>query len=289
MQEIINNTREPNNLQIELVQGCNKKCEFCGIYSIKDIEKKYMTIEIAEKIVEQIALWIPKKRIEFAMHGEPLLNYNILKIINIFRKKLPECQLMLTTNGIILDNRIDRIKKLFDAGLNILAIDCYNNNYLERKKFLEKNISNDIDIFDYKDYNIYYYHDIKTKCIVLYENIVYIKDRRKKIYNHAGNCNPYYAEKYNYKIIKEPFKKKCTKPFREIIIKYNGNVVICCMDWKQENIIENIRDYKLKDIWYGEKLTNIRKKLFNRDRNIEPCKRCDFDGGFYQGFLLEPK
>ena len=73
----------PNSIQIELTEGCNLACSFCGIQSIRENEAdgpqnihgkasapyRYLTIERARSICDRIkeAGWNP--RLEFAMHG----------------------------------------------------------------------------------------------------------------------------------------------------------------------------------------------------------------------------
>jgi len=60
-------------------------------------------------------------------------------------------------------------------------------------------------------------------------------------------------------------------------ILYNGDVVLCCMDWKREVILGNIREESLYNIWNSE-IYCITRKM--RDGKIEShsnfiCKRCD--------------
>lgn len=45
-----------NNFQIELVEGCTRVCDFCGINQILDRGKKsnFMDLEVAEEIADQI-------------------------------------------------------------------------------------------------------------------------------------------------------------------------------------------------------------------------------------------
>jgi len=284
-----NNTNEPYCFQIELTKGCNRNCEFCGIYSLKNKEKVFMNIELAWLIVKNLSCWITKKRIEFAMHGEPLLNKDVCKIIKIFRGELLNSQLMLTTNGDVLINETKlKLNKLFESGLNVLAIDCYGN-YEKRRKLFNENKPNNIKFFDSNEFNIYYYHSIKTKCIVVFDSLPKLtKDMKKKIINCAGNSNEFFSNKYGYKIIEKPLEKKCSKPFREMVIKSNGNITFCCNDWKEELVLGNIKENLLENIWYSKKFIELRQRVFNKDRNFVPCNKCDYNGGFRIGLLKNP-
>src|SRR5450631_2938097 len=91
----------PFAAQIELSEGCQLYCDFCGLQGIRTIKEKnfkFMSASTAESIASQIELagWNP--RIEFAMHGEPTMNPEYILIVNIFRQYLPKHHIMMTSN-----------------------------------------------------------------------------------------------------------------------------------------------------------------------------------------------
>lgn len=287
---------DPYNTQIELVEGCNLFCKFCGIYGIWDKkenrELKMMDIKLAESISKNLSQWWKKgKRIEFAMHGEPTLHPNILDIIKIFRNDNKNAQLQLTTNGTKLTPVL--VQKLFKNGLNLLLIDTYRTSTERKIETILQNIN--IPYFNYyeKDCpNPYYYNGNKQKCIILFGDLA--KNNRKKmqrtICNHAGNSNEKYLTKYGAKKITSPLRKKCTKPFRELIIHWDGTVPLCCMDWKHELIIGKFPiDGNLKKIWHSEIFNIFRNLLYNKQRWFRPCYKCDFTGGPRIGLLKKPE
>ena len=103
----------PNALQIELTEGCNLACSFCGIQSIRtngasgpenihgkaSSPYKFLSVKTMQTITDQLkkAQWSP--RIEFAMHGEPTMHPFYHEVIAHFRKELPRASLMMTSNG----------------------------------------------------------------------------------------------------------------------------------------------------------------------------------------------
>ena len=111
----------PYSVQVEPVEGCPLRCDFCGINGIRDATHKYnyMTIKTAEHIASEIARLSWTCRVEFAMHGEPTMHKQLSKIITIFRKHLPKNYFLLTTNGIGLLSKIkQQITELMDAGVD---------------------------------------------------------------------------------------------------------------------------------------------------------------------------
>jgi radical SAM protein with 4Fe4S-binding SPASM domain len=106
--------------------------------------------------------------------------------------------------------------------------------------------------------------------------------RSRVIYNHAGNANPKIAPPVDV-----PLKKTCTMPFREIAIRWDGTIALCCHDWKSEFKISNIKDQHLKDIWNHVRFEAARTFLQNKQRVFNPCSRCDVDSGARAGLLPE--
>ena len=84
----------PFAIQIELTEGCNLFCKFCGIRGIRNKPHRYkfMSLEYSKNIAKQIRKANWQSRIEFAMHGEPTMNPRLLEIIKVHSKKLKkEC------------------------------------------------------------------------------------------------------------------------------------------------------------------------------------------------------
>ena len=119
----------PNNIQVGLVQGCNRKCKFCGIHSIGTKPIHRMSLLMVQQIARSLRDWegFDKKRVEFALHGEPTLHHNVEHVMSVFREHLPKAQLQLTTNGLkLLDKGAEYVEALFTVGLNVLIVDTYS-------------------------------------------------------------------------------------------------------------------------------------------------------------------
>lgn len=268
----------------------------CGIWSIwkeqKDRIHKFMTVDIAEKIAKELNEWLKLCRVEFALQGEPLLNPHMSEIIKTFRKNFPKSQLLITTNGDMLkkNNTInkEKITELFQSGLNYLLIDIYDNNYIWWKTELEKSVS--LPIFEfYKGFNVYTYRGFKNSAIVLMENIIERKNENKRriLNNQAGNIDSEKIKALNLpdEFFDVPIKYRCSNVFHELCIKYDGSVVSCCMNWKRELIMGKFPEESLKNIWNSFKFNCLRQLLFNKERVIPPCNRCNYKG--YKTGLLK--
>ncbi len=244
-----------------------------------------MSIETARAIAKDLSSWLPKIRIEFALQGEPLLNINATRIFEIFREEFPKCQIMVTTNTDPLrkgtDFNQDKISKLFLSGVNILVADYYGEkddmSYDDFVSGFKKN-KLDIPVYDiYKDKpTIWGYVGANIGYIVTINNTI---DRgfTRNLNNQAGNTSPDLIKLNNYSIEKLPLMKRCHLPFREMAIRQNGVVPLCCMDWQKETLMGKFPEESLKDIWEGNIFKMTRSLLFNKRRDLlNPCDRCNY-------------
>jgi MoaA/NifB/PqqE/SkfB family radical SAM enzyme len=282
----------PWSVQIELVEGCTRFCTFCGINGIRNGpgEFKMMRKSTARAIADGIVDLCPQARIEFAMHGEPMAHNEYARMVSIFRDKLPKAQMQITTNGVKLQkaSASERIKELFDSGIDFIVVDTYMP---EREK-LRLNLFSagwtlGIAVVDlHKDLapqGISPWHNHHRK---LCDTVVLVDDlsltdgklKSRKIYNHAGNSGMKPA-------LLAPLNKTCTIPFRELSVCWNGDVCVCCMDFGHELVVGNARDDALRDIWFGKKFNAVRSFLRHKRRLFSPCCRCDAGSGTRPGLL----
>lgn len=293
----------PWSIQPELSEGCSMKygkgngglCHFCGLNAIRTGpgQYKFMSIEIATKLADDMAAFCPKARIEFAMRGEPLMNPNHLEIFRIFRERLPKTSMMLTTNGDPIratpnkPNRLqEKVEKIFEAGVNLIVLDTYypkeRRDDLREQAFALKGITVE-DFYDdwlpkgKKPWSNF--GNKIQKTIVLMDDLAARngEDSSRIIKTHAGS-NPTLE-------IQEPLKLSCARPFREMTIAANGEITLCCDDWMHQYVVANIMDMSLEEIWKSPRFEAARARLYHKDRNFGPCAKCDVTGANRFGLL----
>lgn len=279
---------QPWCVQVELTEGCNRICSFCGINGIREKAGnfKYMTLETAELLIAQMVEYTPNARIEFAMHGEPLQNPDHLWILSMFRAALPKAQMMVTTNGRVLQKKMqERLSKLFATGINFVMLDTY---YPERDDIrAEAATLTDFAVQDYYDdlepkgWSPYANHKGQVWGLVVLMDDIGARDGEapsRKLHNHAGSVP-------DMPIPAQPLKKTCTKPFREISVTWNGEVRLCCEDWIGRYVAGNVHDIHMRDIWLGPAMESARAKLQNKERDFGACRACDAGSGMRVGLL----
>tara|TARA_R110002020_G_scaffold419970_2_gene629090 strand:+ start:2268 stop:3272 length:1005 start_codon:yes stop_codon:yes gene_type:complete len=280
----------PYCIQVELTEGCNLACAFCGIASIRDNGAngpenirgkasrpyKYLSLAGASSLAIQIKhaqeehKWNP--RIEMAMHGEPTMNPEFFEIVALLRKTLPKTHLQMTSNGAGLlinpGSLSENINRLMEAGLNVLLLDNYEGIKICDK--VRAGYEGPWPIFEYPsdkkanphrrrkptDHDVVVVQDISTAS----------KGNHSTLNNHAGSSFP----KNN-----RAEGKRCAKVFRELSVRWDGNVAICCNDWPGFYQCGNIYQSSLEDLWQNEAFRAARRKLYHGERDFGPCNGCD--------------
>ena len=213
---------------------------------------KFLTVETALQIAEAILPW--NSRLEFAMHGEPTMNPDLEEILKIFGGR----QIMMTSNGGgLLEKGVDRV---LDAGVNVLALDDYGYaNIVERVM----KIPSKYPIHQYPEelkWNPHKRHK-GHRTIVLQD----ISEATHGTHSTLNNgCGASFPKSYGY-------SKRCAKPFREMAVRYNGQVSICCNDWRGEYPICHVSEGP----WNHPRMRSARRMLYHERRDFGACDGCD--------------
>ena len=269
---------------MELTEGCNLACSFCGIQQIRDNgadgpswthgknskEYKFMTKETLYSIINTVknSNWNP--RFEFAMHGEPTMQPEYKEFIHIVRTSLPKASIMMTSNGGgLLGDVNTKVNELMEAGLNILFLDNYERIRIVDK--IKEKYNGPYQVIEYPQNPEGNPHKRKKpheKIIVVGADLtIATSGTHAQVSNHAGSAFPLNHNQQG---------KRCAKPFRELSVRWDGNVAVCCNDWTGIYKCGNVNDYaKIDDLWNNDAFYSARVKLYHGQRDFGPCNGCD--------------
>jgi radical SAM protein with 4Fe4S-binding SPASM domain len=60
-------------------------------------------------------------------------------------------------------------------------------------------------------------------------------------------------------------------------IGYNGDVLLCCMDWRRRVVLGNVRKQSLREIWLGDRYQHYRQlHEEGRVNELELCSTCSY-------------
>jgi radical SAM protein with 4Fe4S-binding SPASM domain len=277
-------TQEPPYcIQIELTEGCNLRCNFCGLQAIRSVAEKgknykFMTEETLRNTLRtaMAAKWNP--RIEFAMHGEPSMHPDYVGMVKVAREEAPRLQIMMTSNGggmLRKPGAVQNIRALFDAGLNVLALDDYIGIGFVPKIRDQVHAAldqfQDVEIYEYPEQpegNPHRRHSPRYRMLSFVQDITIAhKGTHAVINNHAGCGAP---------PLPTPMKQRCAKPFREFGVRWDGEISGCCVDWRNTYRCGNVNDTSIEKIWNGPAMGALREVLYRADRGaVDMCSGCD--------------
>lgn len=287
------------SIHIEITSICNERCIHC--YIPHHLKNHHMNIDLFNKIVDE------SKEMNLLnltlTGGEPMLHPKFIEMIK--RCKAQNISINVLSNLTVLSEEIvnelkgyplasiqaslysidpsihdaitkmkgscnltkEAIKKLVDNNVNIQIscpilknnMNCYSD-VIEWAKTLNLNVSSDYELIG--KYNS---DTSNLDCRLTYDEIYRILQKDK--YFNIGN------------LIKEVDEKKsltvedniCSVCRYSLCISENGNVYPCA-GW-QSNVLGNICNYKLKQIWNeSEKVKNLRSIKI---KDINKCANCD--------------
>src|ERR1035441_102551 len=123
----------PFTVQIELTEGCNLMCGFCGINGIRGKAGQYKFADLTTimQTARQMADASWTSMLLLAMHGEPSLHPHLADCIKLLRYHLPKNDITLVSNGSGFrrpGKEVESVKAVFKAGLTKLALDDYEHS-----------------------------------------------------------------------------------------------------------------------------------------------------------------
>ncbi len=267
---------------------CNLRCSFCPqSLETTELKKDLMSLELFKKLIDDLSDFPDKvKLLRVCGNGEPLMNKDIVKMLQYAKEKKAAERIELISNGTLLTADLIRNLPRF-ADRIIISIEGLCSEDYRRITNRNINFQNLLDKI-----NDLYTH--RGECIIhikIHNEAVPSESKKRTFLNMFSDiCNEIYIEKlvpmwpefdiaysankfrYGGKVTK---RQVCAQIFKGMQVQADGEVVPCCVDWKRVNVIGDITKNSLFEIWNGERLKRLRigHLLGNKDK-IEPCKDC---------------
>jgi len=274
--------RFPVHIDVEINSNCNYRCIFCphGTGEMRN-DMPMMSEQTAKRILDELA---DNKvySIKLNWRGEPALHPKLAEITAYAKKKgIKEVQ--INTNGFLFDEKkirdlilagIDRVIFSLDATTpevyskiriggdynrvveNIKTFDRIRKELKRKKPFLRvQMVRTQLNKHQVDDYQ------------KMWKNIV-DDIRITDVTNRGQGDSLMVGDQVSVGRV------CCPQPWQRMIISCEGNVLMCCSDWFEKYPLGNIKENSLKEIWNGERLKLVRKKLKRLEYDFQPCKSC---------------
>lgn len=233
------------SVDIETITACNRRCWYCpnSRFDRGLIEnKRLMDSKLFCKIIDELYEINFRGRITPNFYGEPLLDERLSELMAYARQRLPSAYIVVFTNGDFLN--LDLYKRLVSSGVNKFVISQHG---LAMPAGIREVMG---------------YREDREKQPV---EIRYIIMKNKScLLNRGGLVNSESIIKIRY----------CYKGTENLVIDYDGNIILCCNDYFSSVKFGNVQNEKISEIWNKSAYKKIRKELEKGIFRLDICERC---------------
>lgn len=230
----------PTAILIETNTLCTRSCHYCPRPTKKKITLKTETFH---SIIDQIKEWGFRGRISPHSYNEPLTDSRIFDLISYTHKKLPQSKIILFTNGDLLTAK--KVNRLIDVGVSEIRVSLHEPISAKSKNRLIE-LGKQYDLIKLKD---------MTDA-----------NRELPLINRGGLLS---------------FKRIEHLPFCSLInmmvIRADGNIVLCCNDVNEHHILGNVEEEDLESVWNKPKFRELRHDIRRGRYALPICKRCGYE------------
>ena len=234
-------------IEIEINHSCNLACSYCPNALHKRKETGEMSTELFTRLMKQLKDKDYQGLVSFHFYNEPLLCSKLDLFIEILKKHFPKARLQIYSNGQFLSYK--RTMELIDLGVDYFCITKHEQmkaGYIFEKTLEQLSEEN------------------KKK-------VTFHKFNQIELNNRGGLLPHLNKEEKNY----SNFPCMIAQVFT--VVTLLGNVLPCYEDFNQTEVMGNVGEMNIYDIWDTEHYSKFRKDLKKKRSNSssELCKKCD--------------
>ncbi len=255
----------------EVRTRCNSRCAFCAA-SIQNETREDVSLpfELYQKAIDELSEMNYSGRIAYHVNNDPLIFRELEKFVDYARTKVPKAWIQILTNGKALT--LAKAEALIKVGINEITVNHYNDDFSAPLPKVLQELREAVLLKYFKADEIVARlpKDYKEKKVFLFA----VNRRRlnEVLMSRAGTAP-------NKKEVSEMPRGFCQFPFTQFNVTADGRVNKCCSDLFFSDVMGNIKDQSIREIWFGEKLNKVRKELLQGNRKaFETCEKCDFYG-----------
>jgi len=276
----------PAEIQIQTITTCNAACIMCPYPEVStEFAFDRMEEQLYDRILEECAREPGLRRIEPFLMNEAFTDSRIIDWIARAKRKVPHAMVTVTTNGAPLVPKVT--DRLVRSGLDAI---WFSFNGATRDTY-EKIMGVP---YDRVKANIDYLLEVRPPSLQVFVNMIetgmmapeiaanirYWQTRgvqagSSPLVNRAGNVRNF--EELRYTPQGALPVRTCELVFYKMYILASGDVVLCCMDWRRQVLLGNVRRQTLREIWNGEAYRRVRRlHVEGEDRMIDLCRSCSY-------------
>ncbi|MFW6047084.1 MAG: radical SAM/SPASM domain-containing protein [Candidatus Woesearchaeota archaeon] len=255
-----------NEIQIQTYNMCNSKCIMCPYKDISDSPLKMedsLFIKIIDNIVDGINEGLIKiPYIHPFFQNEPFMDKSIFDKVEYIQEKIPDAYISIITNGTFFNIYKEKITKMKidELKFSLYGEDLDSFNYITNLNYKIENYLKMVEAAVYI---------AKNSSFEFILDSTWKNEKTRGFSSRAGFLS-------NNKIIHNVVNGCKWKRDEWLHILADGIVVICCMDWKREVVIGDLKEQSINDIILSKKRRDVIDKINGAvsEKNFI-CKRCE--------------
>ena len=246
-------------IEFNLSGLCNRTCIFCPRVDPKVYSNvnEHIPVDLYEKVMKDLQEAGFDGTILYSAFGEPLLYKPIELLIEMSKQYCPNVRIEIVSDGDFVTP--EKLRKLFGSGLTVLSISMYDGPHqVEAFEAMKKEVG------------------LKDEQLVLRVRWLPPEEHYGiTLSNRAGMVE---IQEVGVGPLKEPLRQRCYYPFYQILVDYDGSVLLCPHDWGKKLVVGNLNHQSIQEVWDCRVMRRARTSLAAADRNFPPCDVCDVDG-----------
>jgi len=260
----------PMYVEIETSTYCNRSCSWCpNVRYERNDSQKLISPSLFTKIIGDLKEVGYSNRIALHNYNEPLFDPRLFEHITQIRSTLPSSELLILTNGDILNEQ--KCKELEASGVALLRITLYDAISSDNPRgTLTKHIKrcNLEDCLD--DISDEFGTKLRTQLGGM--SIIYYIPELTRFTSRGGIVQDIGSTTNDVPL--------CGLPFSSCAIDYEGNLKICCEIYpesevhRRSGIIGNLNEHPFLGLWFSDEYNQLRRDMILGNLNNEVCNVC---------------
>ena len=281
----LNRAPYPVGMIVDIHSYCNARCKMCPYQELSSrIPMGHMSWSLYTKIIDDYSRLMQQYnfvgKFTYCYMSEPFIKKDIAVWVKYAIER--GLEVYFNTNASLLTaDVVDALKDIGFQGVFIVSCHGITKDVYEHATGLD--LSNVLK-------NIDYVLDMYPSKNVAINAVPYNwpKGERERIFNYWGKkgvsvgVTEPISRASLVRYLKKPSRKRIVgclpeKILYQMVISFNGEVVLCCNDMSREIIVGNLNDSTIYEVWNGKIFQNILETIYSGKKlpSTFLCNRCE--------------
>jgi radical SAM protein with 4Fe4S-binding SPASM domain len=297
----------PRLIQLQTINACNAACAMCPYPVYKDVfPRGRMDDALFDRVTEEIARHPEAKVFIPMLQNEPFLDKRIFEKVKRFKAATGgRVRVELVTNGAFLTE--ENVGRIAESGLDVVDVSL---DALSREVYARVRVGLD---YDRVLAGVERLLTAKLPATNVFVRLVKVRDnvhevrafarawRRRGVpvfmytANNRSGTVAGFDDTQRIPDTEIPFRSRvgrrlvrawmghCPIPFSSAYVLHDGSLILCAHDWARREILGNVREATIAELWNGERMREIRALVSERRyAEVPSCAGCSLwkDGWF---------